>query len=110
MTASRRRPESCQWCGRDCGDTGLGRRRLYCGRSCRQRAYEQRNRAKALGLPEGSVVLTADEVTSIADRIFTARCAAEDVATAVDEGAASTELAALCSTLVDALREAERLR
>lgn len=55
-------------------------------------------------------MLSAQEATDLADRTFAARCAAEDVATAIDEGAAQSELAALCKELVELAREAERLR
>ncbi len=56
------------------------------------------------------MVLTAGEVEALADRAFRARCAAEDVATAVAEGAAADELTALCAELLDLARDAERLR
>lgn len=45
-----------------------------------------------------------------ADRVFSLRCAAEDVATAVDDGADATELARLCATLVELAIQAERWR
>ncbi len=60
--------------------------------------------------PEDSVVLSAQEAVDLADRTFAARCAAEDVATAIDEGAPQSELATLCKELVELAREAERLR
>lgn len=56
------------------------------------------------------MVLTAQEAADLADRWFAARCAAEDVATAVGEGASPGELAELSATLVQLAREAERLR
>ncbi len=56
------------------------------------------------------MVLSAQEAADLADRWFAARCAAEDVATAVGEGADVTELAELSATLVQLAREAERLR
>ncbi len=56
------------------------------------------------------MVLSAQEVADLADRWFAARCAAEDVATAVGEGADAGELAQLSATLVQLAREAERLR
>ena len=75
---------------RHVADAGLGRRRQYCRQSCRQRAYEQRvsiNRAKDTPVPADAVVLSADEAADLADRVDQPRCAAEDVATALDEGA-----------------------
>ncbi len=56
------------------------------------------------------MVLSAQEAADLADRWFAARCAAEDVATAVAEGADSAELAQLTDTLVALTKDAERLR
>jgi hypothetical protein len=92
---------------------GLGRRRQYCRQSCRQRAYEQRaslNRAGSTALPDDVVVLSADDATDLSDRIYQVRCAAEDVATALDEGAGSTELRKLCDVLLRAARAADGWR
>ncbi|QNG18805.1 hypothetical protein G4H71_21525 [Rhodococcus triatomae] len=110
MASVSRRPESCLWCGREVAGSGVGRRRRYCRQSCRQRAYEQRSLVRRSDLPADSVVLTADEATALADRAFEVRAAAEDVATAVAEGAGRDELAELCADLVQRAREAERLR
>ncbi|WP_297617390.1 hypothetical protein [Nocardia sp.] len=107
---SRRLTPPCQWCGREIADSEVGRRRRYCRQSCRQRAYEHRNSVKGTGIPEDSVVLTVQEVSDLSDRWFAARCAAEDVATAVAEGADSIELSELTAILVKLTRDAERLR
>ena len=56
------------------------------------------------------MVLTAAEVESLADRAYLVRCAAEDVATAVAEGADAAELGRLCTDLVSLARDAERIR
>lgn len=105
-----RRLLSCLWCGREIVESEAGRRRRYCRQSCRQRAYEHRNNLKGTGIPPDSVVLSAQEAADLADRWFAARCAAEDVATAVDEGADTEELASLSKTLIELTRDAERLR
>ncbi|WP_067837454.1 hypothetical protein [Nocardia lijiangensis] len=105
-----RRLLSCLWCGREIVESEAGRRRRYCRQSCRQRAYEHRNSLKGTGIPEDSVVLSAQEAADLADRWFAARCAAEDIATAIGEGADTEELASLSATLVTLAREAERLR
>lgn len=110
MTGRERKPESCLWCGRPVPDAGVGRRRRYCRRSCRQRAYEQRALTRGTGLPEDAVVLSAEEAVALADRAFEVRCAAEDVATAVAEGAGTDELTELCAELVRVARAAERIR
>lgn len=110
MTERDPRPATCLWCGRPVAEVGAGRRRRYCRQSCRQRAYEQRSATHRTGLPPDAVVLTATEVEALADRAFRLRCAAEDVATAVAEGADTTELGRLCRDLLALAREAERLR
>ena len=48
---------------------------------------------KGTSLAPDSVVLTADEAAELSDRVYQVRCAAEDVATAVDEGAESARTA-----------------
>jgi hypothetical protein len=107
------RPQPCRWCGRDVTDSGLGRRRQYCRQSCRQRAYEQRasiNGAKGAAVPPDAVVLSADEAADLSDRVYQVRCAAEDVTTALDEGAAATELRELCDALMRAAVAADGWR
>lgn len=95
----------------------MGRRRQYCRQSCRQscrqRAYEQRsslNRHGAAAVPEDAVVLSADDAADLSDRVYQVRCAAEDVATAVDEGAGPAELRQLCDALIQAARAADGWR
>jgi hypothetical protein len=111
-TISRRRvrTQPCRWCGRDVDDAGLGRRRQYCRQSCRQRAYEQRAQVKGTSLAADSVVLSAEEAAQLSDRVYQVRCAAEDVATAVDEGAEPTELRELCDALIRAAKAADGWR
>jgi len=88
----------------------VGRRRRYCGHSCRQRAYEQRIAVQRGGLPEDAVVLSADEIAALQDKLFQLRCAAEDVVTAVSDGAKPAELQALASALASAAKDVEQLR
>ncbi|WP_239004038.1 hypothetical protein [Nocardia panacis] len=105
-----KRQLSCLWCGREIVESEAGRRRRYCRQSCRQRAYEHRNSLKGTGIPSDAVVLSAQEASDLADRWFAARCAAEDIATAIGEGADTEELTGLSKTLLELTREAERLR
>ncbi len=56
------------------------------------------------------MVLSADEAAQLSDRVFQVRCAAEDVATAVDEGADGAELRELCDVLVRAAKAADGWR
>ncbi|MBI2695966.1 hypothetical protein [Mycobacterium nebraskense] len=112
----RTHPQPCRWCGRDVSDAGMGRRRQYCRQSCRQRAYEQRasmtrgGAGTSLELPPDAVVLSADDAVDLSDRVYQVRCAAEDVATALDEGAQATELRELCDVLIRAARAADGWR
>lgn len=62
------------------------------------------------GLPEDAVVLSSTELADLQDRLFQLRCAAEDVVTAVHDGAAVGELSALAGDIAQAARELERLR
>lgn len=106
-----RRARHCGWCGSALPDApGSGRPRRYCGQACRQRAYERRGVVQRGGLPEDAVVLSAAELADLQDRLFALRCAAEDVVTAVKDGATPDELAALAAEIGFAAKEAERLR
>jgi hypothetical protein len=65
---------------------------------------------KGTSLAPDSVVLTADEATELSDRVYQVRCAAEDVAIAVEEGAESAELRDLCAALMQAAKAADGWR
>ncbi|MFL0578221.1 hypothetical protein [Dietzia sp. 179-F 9C3 NHS] len=106
----RRGESSCAWCGRPVDEGPSGRRRRYCRRSCRQRAYEQRQALRSRDLPEGTVVLSESESAELMDRMFQLRCACEDLHTAIAEGAGAAELRAMSDELVSLARRAERLR
>ena len=69
-----------------------------------------RPRDGAASVPEDAVVLSADDAADLSDRVYQVRCAAEDVATAIDEGAAATELRQLCEALIHAARAADGWR
>lgn len=101
----------CAWCGRRLPDRiGVGRPRRYCAQSCRQRAYEQRHAVQRAGLPTDAVVLSAEEVSDLADRLYQLRCAAEDLDTALHDGAGPAELSRLAAELAGRARALERLR
>ncbi|MGH3760107.1 hypothetical protein [Actinophytocola sp.] len=108
---SRTDSKHCGWCGLRLPDVGrVGRPRRYCSQSCRQRAYERRTAVQRGGLPEDAVVLSAAELTDLQDRLFQLRCAAEDVVTAAEDGAAPTELKDLATQVVRSAHGLERLR
>jgi hypothetical protein len=65
---------------------------------------------KGTSVSPDAVVLSADEAAQLADRVYQVRCAAEDVATAVEEGAGAAELRELCSALIDAAKAADGWR
>ncbi|MDT5263522.1 MAG: hypothetical protein QOI90_148 [Mycobacterium sp.] len=65
---------------------------------------------KGTSLSPDSVVLTADEASQLSDRVFEVRCAAEDLATAIDEGAKPAELRELCDALMSAAKAADGWR
>ncbi len=65
---------------------------------------------KGTTLAPDSVVLTADEAAELSDRVYQVRCAAEDVAMAVDEGAEGSELRELCVALIRAAKAADGWR
>ncbi|MFT4125250.1 MAG: hypothetical protein QM662_03370 [Gordonia sp. (in: high G+C Gram-positive bacteria)] len=91
-------------------DSKTGRRRKYCKRSCRQRAYEQRASLTGSTIPGDAVILSPADVADFGDRMFALRCAAEDLATAVGEAADHATLAGLTDTLMMLAHDAERLR
>ncbi|MDL9935928.1 hypothetical protein QSJ18_04135 [Gordonia sp. ABSL1-1] len=91
-------------------DSELGRRRKYCKRSCRQRAYEQRSLVAGTSIPDDAVILSAAEVADIGDRMFALRCAAEDLDIAVAEHADHSTLAELAAQVLQCAKEAEKLR
>jgi len=61
-------------------------------------------------VPANAVVLSPEEAAELSDRVYQVRCAAEDVATAVDEGAPAAELKKLCDELMRAARAADGWR
>jgi hypothetical protein len=56
-----------------------GRPRQFCRRSCRQRDFEARERAKAHGLDETELIMTRAELEDLRDKLFVLRCAVQDV-------------------------------
>ncbi len=65
---------------------------------------------KGTALAPDSVVLTADEAAQLSDRVYQVRCAAEDMATAIEEGAEVAELRDLCDALLRAAKAADGWR
>lgn len=103
-------PVRCAWCGREIVQSGAGRRRRYCGQSCRQRAYEQRQALAGTSVPADALILSSGAAEELTDRLFEVRCAAEDVAAAVSDGEGAHSVSALCEELVGLARRAEAIR
>jgi hypothetical protein len=56
-----------------------GRPRRYCKRSCRQRDFEARERARAHGLDEADLIVTREALEQLRDQLYVVQCAVEDV-------------------------------
>jgi hypothetical protein len=65
---------------------------------------------KGTSFAPDSVVLTADEAAQLSDRVYQVRCAAEDMAIAIEEGAETSELQDLCDALILAAKAADGWR
>lgn len=100
----------CQWCGKDIHYSGRGRRRRFCSQSCRQRAYEQRRGGRMYGYSDAALVLTDERAQKLQDALYTLRCSAEDILTALQEGAGGRELITLTNELVEVAKQVERIR
>lgn len=61
-------------------------------------------------MPADAVVLSAEEASVLSDRVYQVRCAAEDMATALEEGAGAAELRELCEAVMRAARAADGWR
>ena len=74
------RQERCRWCGRGFErDGGPGRPRTFCRRSCRQRDYEARSRARDLGLGDAELVVARQRLDELHDGLAMLEAAIEDV-------------------------------
>jgi hypothetical protein len=82
----------------------VGRPRLYCRRSCRQRDYEARRRAAELGLGESELILARAEFNAVADRLFVLEAAIEDVEGDLARSAALQDYKIALAWLLDAAK------
>ncbi|MDA8302580.1 MAG: hypothetical protein M0005_13830 [Actinomycetota bacterium] len=76
----RDREAVCAWCGAHLPPaTGAGRPRRYCRRSCRQRDFEARKRARELGLAESDLIVARKAVEGLDDLLFVLAWAISDI-------------------------------
>ncbi len=100
----------CSWCGGMLpSQSGSGRRRRYCGQSCRQRSYEQRALSVRAGLPAEAIVVTRAEVDHLQDRLFALRCALSDAGEVLADTATAGELRAALAQVSASVGELDRL-
>lgn len=112
-SASRTVTANCQWCGREMQINAQGRRRKFCSQACRQRSYEKRSGTR----PGASRILSLSDVSDVdkqlrdrlGDGLFEVRCLAEDLQTALNEGAETSDLREISRDLLVKTREVERL-
>lgn len=97
---------NCSWCGVDFPRPARGRRPRYCGRSCRQRAYEMRS----AGATDSAVTLGDEAVQKLHDGLYQLRCAAEDLRTAVAEGADRAEIGEMAAEIEELAHALDKVR
>ncbi len=98
--------DRCGWCHRPVAQTpGPGRKRTFCCRSHRQRAYEARQRADRFGLPAGQVVVTEAELRRLHDRLYQLETALEDIEADLAEDESPEALRTALAHLVDPARD-----
>lgn len=98
---------NCRWCGRTFAITpGPGRRREFCRRSCRQRAYEARSAGARAQAGPDAIVVSERALADLQDRLWILECALRDARTVVaDDGDAGARqvLAEVVAATADCL-------
>ena len=95
----------CPWCRRPVAPTtGPGRPRVYCRRSCRQRAFEGRRRLQELGLTEAELVVARRDLDALHDALYVLEAAVEDVDRDLARSRTKADLEAALSWLLAAAR------
>jgi hypothetical protein len=105
----------CAWCGGAIEDRpGAGRPRRYCRRSCRQRDFEARKRARELGLAESDLIVARRALEGLDDLLFVLGCAITDVDQDIAVDTSSEQLRRSLDWLLESARPllgaGERLR
>ncbi len=95
----------CPWCRRPLPPpTGSGRPRVYCRRSCRQRAFEHRRRLAELGLSDAELVIARRDLDALHDALYVLEAAVEDVERDLASSRTKADLEAALSWLLSAAR------
>ncbi|MFH0410599.1 hypothetical protein ACG98H_00605 [Corynebacterium sp. L4756] len=102
--------QACLWCGKTVINQGRGRPKKYCSPACKQRAYEKRTALQDFANNDKALTLSPERAVRLHDGLFELRCSAEDIATAIEEGAPAAEVRHLCDELVGIARRVEELR
>ena len=101
----------CRWCRRQLPERkGPGRRREFCGGSCRQQDYLRRQRAADAGLAEHELVVTRTELDDLHDRLYVLEAAVEDVERDLDGAPTARDYEEAVVWLLDAARPLLRNR
>jgi hypothetical protein len=95
----------CRWCRRRLPDrNGPGRKREFCGGSCRQQEYLRRQRAAEAGLAEHELIVTRQELDELHDRLYVLEAAVEDVEHDLADDPSPGEYRDAVAWLLDAAR------
>jgi hypothetical protein len=95
----------CRWCRRPLVDAPgrVGRPRVFCRRSCRQRDFEARRLAAAAGIGDYVLTMTRDQLARVRDDLYVLECAVGDVRRDLAAGMVSAaELGEALRWLLDA--------
>lgn len=99
----------CRWCGRGLPQReGPGRKREFCGPSCRQLDYVARQRAAAAGLGDDRVVVTRTELAELHDKLYALEAAVEDTDADLASARTLADLRAAAEHLLEAARPLSR--
>ena len=91
-------------------DTPLGRPKLFCKRSCRQRDFEARQRATERGLDETDIIVARHERDALLDSLYVLQCAVDDVDRELAIARTPDDLEYAVGWLLDAARPLLALR
>lgn len=83
---------------------GPGRPRQWCTASCRQLAYQARQRAKELGLSDAELVMARTELDKLRDDLYVLECAVDDVDRDIVEAESEADVRRALEWLLQAAR------